>query len=133
MKVRCINSEGYEDELTIGEIYDVIETIRSHYRIKNNLNKIYGYTVERFEIIEEKQKEPNSYDFINPDHYKNGDKEVYQEMIEIWGKEAFIKHCEITAFKYLKRLGKKPNNSISQDLQKAQWYLNKANELQNEN
>jgi len=71
------------------------------------------------------------YDMVNPNHYKQGDKETWEQMLEIWGKDAFIKHCEITAFKYIQRLGKKPNNSIEQDLEKARWYLNKAYDLKN--
>jgi len=71
-----------------------------------------------------------AYDKINPDHYKSNN-ETYQDMIEIWGKEAFIKHCEMTAYKYMRRLGKKPDNSVDTDLKKAQWYLNKATELKN--
>jgi len=53
-----------------------------------------------------------SYDYINPDHYKKGSKEVYEMMIDIWGKDAFIKHCEMCAFKYRMRLGEKPDQPI---------------------
>lgn len=69
------------------------------------------------------------YDFINPNHYKKGDKEVYEMMIDIWGKDAFIKHCEMCAFKYRMRLGEKPDQPIERDLEKAKWYENKAKEL----
>lgn len=72
------------------------------------------------------------YDYVNPEHYKNGSKEVWQMMLELWGKEAFIKHCEMTAFKYRMRLGNKPNQPIKRDLEKAQWYEKKAIDLQNE-
>lgn len=71
-----------------------------------------------------------SYDYINPEHYKQGSKEVYEMMIDIWGVEAFIKHCEMCAYKYMQRLGKKPNATYEQDLSKALWYLKKAEELQ---
>lgn len=69
------------------------------------------------------------YDFINPDHYKNLSKQPYEMMLDIWGKDAFIKFCEMNAFKYRMRLGSKPNQPIERDLEKARWYENKANEL----
>lgn len=69
------------------------------------------------------------YDNINPDHYKQGSKEVFEMMIDIWGKEAYIKHCEMCAFKYRMRLGSKPNQSVEQDLKKANWYESKSKEL----
>lgn len=70
-----------------------------------------------------------SYDFVNPDHYKQNSKEVIDMMVDIWGKEAVSIHCEITAFKYRMRIGNKPDQPIEQDLKKAQWYEAKAKEL----
>ena len=70
-----------------------------------------------------------SYYYINPSHYKSGGKETFEKMIDIWGVEAFISHCEMTAFKYRMRLGLKPDQPIGRDLEKAMWYENKANEL----
>ena len=70
-------------------------------------------------------------DNINPQHYKNYSMEVINMMLSIFGKEAVIKYCEITAFKYRMRMGTKPNNPIEQDLAKEKWYLDKANELKN--
>lgn len=69
------------------------------------------------------------YDNINPEHYKRYSKEVIDMMINIYGTPAVAKYCEMTAFKYRMRMGTKPNNSIEQDLQKEQWYLNKAKQL----
>lgn len=71
-----------------------------------------------------------SYDFINPSHYQNsGGKETIEMMLDIWGVESVIAHCQMCAFKYRMRLGKKPKQPIERDLEKAQWYENKANEL----
>ena len=70
-----------------------------------------------------------NYDFVNPDHYRSFEKQVWEMMVDIWGVEAYIKHCEINAFKYKMRLGNKPGQSIQNDLDKANWYLNKAKEL----
>jgi len=69
------------------------------------------------------------YDYINPSHYKQGGKETIEKMVDIWGAESVAIHCEITAFKYMERLGAKPDQPIERDLAKARWYLNKAEEL----
>lgn len=69
------------------------------------------------------------YDYTNPNHYKTGGKETFEMMIDIWGKEAFIKHCEMTSFKYRMRIGNKPNESVKRDLSKANWYESKAKQL----
>ncbi len=74
-------------------------------------------------------KTKNKYDHINPAHYQNGSKEVWEMMVDIWGKDAFIKHCEMTAFKYRMRVGLKPEQPIERDLQKAKWYEEKAKQL----
>ncbi len=68
-------------------------------------------------------------DKINPNYYKDNTKEVYEMMIDVWGVEGFILHCEMCAFKYRMRLGKKKGNPPEQDLEKALWYENKAKEL----
>tara|TARA_R110000822_G_scaffold309096_2_gene438005 strand:+ start:14275 stop:14538 length:264 start_codon:yes stop_codon:yes gene_type:complete len=72
------------------------------------------------------------YDYINPSNYKKGSKEVFEMMIDIWGKDAYIAHCEMCAFKYRMRLGEKPEQPIERDLDKANWYENKAKELRDE-
>ena len=71
------------------------------------------------------------YDYINPDHYKKGSKEVIDMMVAIWGKEYVSIHCEITAFKYRMRLGHKPEQTAVKELLKAKWYEEKAKELRN--
>lgn len=79
--------------------------------------------------VTDSPSEKESYDFINPNHYKSFSKEVIDMMVDIWGKEAVATHCEITAFKYRMRLGNKPDQPIERDLEKARWYEAKANEL----
>lgn len=74
----------------------------------------------------EQRKDP-----INPEHYKSYSVETIDMMVAIYGKEKTAIHCELTAFKYRQRLGKK--DSIEQDLEKEKWYLNKAKELRNDN
>jgi len=73
------------------------------------------------------------YDYINPEHYKNGGKETIQMMEDIWGAQALIAHCEMTAFKYRMRVGKKPDQPVERDLEKAKWYEDKAKELKMNN
>ena len=75
------------------------------------------------------REQESLYDYINPEHYKTLNKEVWQMMVDIWGKEAFKLHCQMCAFKYRMRLGNKPNQPIDQDLKKAQWYEQKIKEL----
>jgi len=76
------------------------------------------------------QKE--NYDFVNPEHYKRGSMEVIDMMKLLWGTEALIAHCEMTAFKYRMRAGTKPDQPIELELEKAQWYDEKAKKLRNE-
>lgn len=78
-------------------------------------------------ISQEETKE--TYDFINPDHYRMQEKEVWEMMVDIWGVEKFITYCEINAFKYRMRAGLKPDQPVQQDIDKALWYENKAKEL----
>ena len=79
------------------------------------------------------QDSEQPYDHVNPDHYKQFSIETIDMMIKIWGVEAVITHCEITAFKYRMRLGSKPDQPIERDMAKAKWYTDKANELRNLN
>ena len=69
------------------------------------------------------------YDYVNPSHYQNSTKEVWEMMVDVWGKEKFIAYCEMCAFKYRMRLGLKPEQPVGRDLDKAKWYEDKAKEL----
>lgn len=72
----------------------------------------------------------DDYDYVQrPPHYTSGSKEVIDMMVDIWGREKVAAHCEMCAFKYRMRVGKKPDQPIQRDLEKAQWYENKAAEL----
>ena len=66
-------------------------------------------------------------DPINPAHYKSYSVETIDMMVAIYGKEKVAIHCELTAFKYRMRAGKKGDVSVC--LKKENWYLNKAKEL----
>ena len=63
-------------------------------------------------------------DNINPDHYKNSTSLECIEAMEImFGKEAVIDFCLCNAFKYIWRW---KNKNGEEDLEKADWYLHKA-------
>lgn len=64
---------------------------------------------------------------INPDHY-NG-REVFDQMIALFGKDAVKAFCACNAFKYRSRAGKKLGNPIAQDIAKAMWYEERTKEL----
>lgn len=65
----------------------------------------------------------------HPKHYCTDDFECIDVMLEVFGKEAVKDFCELNAFKYLYRNRSKGNRT--EDLKKAQWYLNKLLELDN--
>ena len=64
----------------------------------------------------------NEYDNVNPAHYKSGDKEVWEMMIDVFGKEKYLAFCELNAFKYRMRAGKKAVWYESQMDQVKTWY-----------
>lgn len=68
-------------------------------------------------------------DMVNhPSHYNLPDrKECIDEMIDIYGLKDAAKWCEITAYKYKYRAGHK--GSVTEDMSKAAWYMDKAREL----
>lgn len=67
------------------------------------------------------------FDSVNhPKHYTSGGIECIDAMISAYGKEAVAWFCLCNAFKYTWRTNLK--NGI-EDLNKAQWYINKYKEL----
>ena len=68
-----------------------------------------------------------SKDNINPDHYKNSTSLECIEAMELaFGKTAVLDFCICNAWKYLWRW---QNKNGLEDLYKAQWYCDKAAEL----
>ena len=59
----------------------------------------------------------------NPAHYTSGGIETIDYMEAKSTHEEFCGHLRLTAIKYLSRTGLK--DDAMQDLEKAQWYLNK--------
>ena len=66
-------------------------------------------------------------DAINPNHYKSQCSiECIESMMVAFGVEAVYDFCICNAYKYLWRF---ENKNGSEDLNKANWYINKAEEL----
>ncbi len=64
---------------------------------------------------------------ITPAHHKQQDKEIWQLMIDTYGKDAFINFAILNSFKYRMRAGYK--DDIVTDINKALWYEDKIKEL----
>ena len=84
-----------------------------------------GTNEKDFKENEIKKEQVNS-----PKHYNTYKVETIEMMQRIWGIDKTIIFCEMNAFKYRMRVGKK--DDVNQDLQKEQWYLTKAEELKKE-
>ena len=68
-------------------------------------------------------------DYVNnPPHYTKENYQCIEVMEELFGKIAVLDFCTLNAFKYLWRHRSKFNPL--EDLKKAQWYLNKAIQLE---
>lgn len=84
---------------------------------------------EPIDIFDESLSENTQtpFDPVNsPEHYTSGKIQCIDAMIEAFGKEAVITFCKLNAFKYIWRAEKK--NKL-QDIEKANWYINKYIEL----
>lgn len=80
--------------------------------------------------LEFKEKSTNTYDYVNPDHYKQDDgKQTWERMVDKFGMEETAIFCELNAYKYRERMGKKPNEDVERENAKAEWYEEKAKEL----
>lgn len=77
-----------------------------------------------------KRVDENEYDFINPNHYLQDDgRQTWEHMVDKWGLEKTALWCEMTAFKYEHRIGRKPGEDKKRETDKIEWYYNKAKEL----
>ena len=88
---------------------------------------------EKNKLKIKKMEEQPVYNFVNPEHYKGHGIETIDKMIKIWGWETVALYCEINAFKYRDRIGRKPGEPIEREMEKIKWYENKAEELRIEN
>lgn len=74
---------------------------------------------------------PKTTDMVNhPPHYNQpGQPEVWEQMVSLFGKEAYINFARLSAFKYRMRAGYKQD--AAEDIKKAMWYEKKIQELTN--
>lgn len=73
-----------------------------------------------------------NYEMVNhPSHYNRYSVEAVEMARRIWGDEALKTAAEITAFFYRMRMGLKPDNSIQQELDKEEYWLNIYKKLMN--
>ena len=83
------------------------------------------------EDLDEKLKKSDNKKSSNvdhPDHYKSGNIECIDAMLDVYGISATYDFCLLNAFKYIWRAQQKGKEK--EDIQKAVWYLNKALEIQ---
>ena len=66
----------------------------------------------------------------HPEHYNQGNIECIDAMLSAYGEFAVINFCTCNAFKYLWRF--KDKHGV-EDIEKAQWYLDKLKELLTKN
>ena len=64
----------------------------------------------------------------HPLHYTYRKHECIDEMIAMFGVDAVISFCKCNAWKYRYRADNKGTHD--EDMEKADWYINKAMELQ---
>lgn len=70
---------------------------------------------------------------IHPSHYnKEGRKECWEEMEEIFGIDSVIDFDILSAYKYLYRAGEKEGNPKEQDIAKIRNYVEHAEKKLNE-
>lgn len=127
-KQRSLNEQQIEHNL------QQLKQRLSQYKRSNN-GKEYGITIieeDSAEPVTQDRRETDNYDFINPQHYVQGDgRQTWERMVDKWGLEATALWCEMTAFKYEDRIGKKPGESEEREFEKIAWYTDKAKELMN--
>ncbi len=78
--------------------------------------------------IEYKKDESKTDNVNHPDHYNQGKYECIDEMITLFGIEAVKSFCKCNVFKYRYRAERKNG---AEDIAKADWYMNKLMELEN--
>lgn len=75
-----------------------------------------------------------SYEYVDhPSHYnRENSMECIDEMIALYGVEATMWFCALSAHKYRYRAGEKPGNDGKKDLAKSDWFMKKFVELKKE-
>ena len=118
MKVKCIDNEGVESCLTIGEIYNAQKHKRGYEVIDDDGNAT-TFRTSRFEVLEDDDEDMENH----PSHYNYKSmecKDIIKVMTEgLEGEEAYYMGAIV---KYLYRYPKK--GKAVEDLNKAITYIN---------
>ena len=110
-------------QLTVNQYFQKLAALNARKDASDfRFNESNSLTVK----IEDKDDKFNEVD--KPKHYASGNIECIDAIKESMGHEGFCCFCKGNVLKYLWRYQLK-NNPI-QDLQKAQWYLNKLIETE---
>ena len=91
-------------------------------KLEADINKIFS------DLAKSEEKDENST-VNHPKHYQNdGGLKTIDEMILLFGLEETMIFCKLNAWKYRARASKK--GSEKEDLEKANWYILKYQELE---
>lgn len=98
---------------------------------KENIeNRIAEYEKQSNKKFPYKFSKVDDYDYVNPQHYVQEDgRQTWERMVDKFGLEKTAIFCELNAYKYKERIGKKPNESTEREQKKIDWYERKAEEL----
>lgn len=154
-KMRCAGIRPNMDDLyTVGKIYEVKNGIIKRDNGSKSIgfdsfNMFIQFSSAKWELVEEPEAQlsyeqldkfkedlkkylvKKETDTINPDHYKNQcSLECIEAMEMAFGREAVYHFCICNAWEYAWR---HKNKNGMRDLEKAQWYLDKADELAGSN
>lgn len=82
--------------------------------------------VKVFNILKYKENMTEEGVVNHPKHYTSGKHECFDELLAMFGKDAVIDFCKCNIYKYRYRSNLKNGE---EDLQKADWYMDRLVEL----
>lgn len=106
--------------------------------VNNTLEMLIGQLKQNLKTYEKQNgkpysfqlKEVSNYDYINPQHYVQDDgRQTWEHMVDDFGLYETAVFCKLNAYKYVDRIGKKPNEDTEREQKKIDWYNHKAAEL----
>ena len=113
VKKECKKSRRFSSETDTDQLFKAFCKIANTGLIQN-------------EIEEDNRPEPYGDSVNHPPHYNKGNIECIDAMISAFGKEVVADFCLCNSFKYMWR---HENKGGIEDIEKAEWYLNKYKKL----
>ena len=108
--------------------YKILKVIEEPYSVQNTDGVIHTSYSGGLIVFDNLKVRKTIKEAVNhPTHYNDYSVETIEMMVSIYGAEKVADWCEITAFKYRMRAGKK--HDLKEDIKKEKWYLEKAKEL----